>query len=157
MTLKGRIENGAVVLDEPAPLPNGTPVRVDIIENGRDPLNIRNRIGELKRLESGWLDGKGIPLNADGLDWIGDSFEHSYPAVLPKPYLFPTPEGQLLVEWSLKPWSPSLEVNLVTKTGRWHALNVDTDEEQFRDLDLKDSSNWNWLAEQIRVLGGPAR
>jgi hypothetical protein len=30
MTLDGRIENGQVVFDTPVPLPNGTPVRVEL-------------------------------------------------------------------------------------------------------------------------------
>lgn len=32
MTYKGHVENGAVVLDEPVPLPDGTEVRVEPIE-----------------------------------------------------------------------------------------------------------------------------
>lgn len=34
MTLKGTIQSGAVVLDEPVGLPNGTPVRVDVTPSG---------------------------------------------------------------------------------------------------------------------------
>jgi hypothetical protein len=30
MTLEGRIENGQVVFDQPVPLPDGTPVRVEL-------------------------------------------------------------------------------------------------------------------------------
>ncbi len=31
MSFEGHIENGAVVLDQPLSLPNGTPVRVEVI------------------------------------------------------------------------------------------------------------------------------
>lgn len=33
MTLHGRIHNGRIILDDPAPLPEGAEVRVDVIES----------------------------------------------------------------------------------------------------------------------------
>ncbi len=32
MSLEGHIENGRVVFDEPVSLPNGTPVRVEVVQ-----------------------------------------------------------------------------------------------------------------------------
>jgi len=32
MSLNGHIENGMVVLDQPVSLPNGTPVRVEVVD-----------------------------------------------------------------------------------------------------------------------------
>lgn len=119
-----------------------------------DPLDIRVRIDELKPLRTGWLDGKGIPPAHTGLDWLADSFDSSFPDDVSLPYLFPTPEGGILAEWSLKRWSPSLEIDLSAKTGSWHALNLDTDVEQTTELDLTKPDDWKWLAQEIRTMGG---
>lgn len=119
-----------------------------------DPLDIRVRIDELKPLRAGWLDGKGVPPAHDGLDWLADSFDSNYPDDVPLPYLFPTPEGRVLAEWSLKPWSPSLEIDFTTKRADWHSLNLDTDEEATEVLDLTKPDDWKWLAGQIRTMGG---
>lgn len=118
-----------------------------------DPLDIVARLAEFKRLKLGWLDGKGVPPSLDGLDWLADSFATSYPADAPLPYLFPTPEGRVLAEWSLPPWAPSIEIDPTEKWGEWHALNLDTDVEETRTLDLTNPNDWEWLAERVRSFG----
>jgi len=118
-----------------------------------DPLDIGVRIDELKLLKEGWLDGKGVPPARQGLDWLEKSFDVLYPADVALPYLFPTPEGRVLAEWSLPPWAPSVEIDLVAKSGDWHALNLETDAEDTRTLDLSNPTGWEWLAEQIRGFG----
>ena len=117
-------------------------------------LAFRSRIEELKSLSAGWLDGKGVPPDHAGLDWLLASVERVDTSEIPAPYLFPTPEGRVLAEWSLKRWSPSLEIDLAAKRGHWHALNLDTDEERTREIDLANPDNWRWLASQIRDMSG---
>jgi hypothetical protein len=119
-----------------------------------DPLDVKVRIDELKQLRGGWLDGKGIPPKHDGLNWLGDSFETYFTGDVPFPYLFPTPEGRILAEWDCKPWSPSLEIDLSIKNAEWHALNIETDHEEEKRLDLSLPEDWSWLAERIRALAG---
>ncbi|HTU92122.1 MAG TPA: hypothetical protein VMF69_18715 [Gemmataceae bacterium] len=121
-----------------------------------DPLDIAARIDEFKLLKAGWLDGKGVAPDHDGLDWLSEAFDRRYPDDLSLPYLFPTPEGCVLAEWSLHPWSPSLEIDLAKKRGDWHVLNLDTDEEETKELDLTNDGDWKWLTQQIRNLGGEA-
>ena len=118
-----------------------------------DPLDIGIRIDELKLLKEGWLDGKGVPPARQGLDWLETSFDVLYPADVALPYLFPTPEGRVLAEWLLSPWSPSVEIDIVAKSGDWHALNLETDAEDTRTLDLSNPTDWEWLAERIRGFG----
>ncbi len=119
-----------------------------------DPLDIEVRIDELKLLGTGWLDGKGVPPAHEGLDWLVDSFDEYFPDDIRLPFLFPTPDGNMLAEWSLKSWAPSLEIDLSTKRGIWHVLNLDTDEENQQDLDLTQLQDWQWLSSEIRTLGG---
>lgn len=47
MTLQGHIRNGVVILDEGPKLPDGTPVRVEVVEaaNGDDPQGGARRRG----------------------------------------------------------------------------------------------------------------
>ena len=117
-----------------------------------DPLDIGVRIDELKLLKDGWLDGKGVLLARQGLDWLEKSFNVMYPTDVALPYLFPTPEGRVLAEWSQPPWAPSVEIDLVGKSGDWHAVNLETDVEDTRTLDLTNPSDWEWLAERIRLF-----
>ena len=50
----------------------------------------------------------------------------------------------------------SLEIDLATKQGYWHALNIDTDEELERQLDMSSLEDWEWFAGQVRSSGGVA-
>ena len=119
-----------------------------------DPLDVRARVEELKLLRNGWLDGKGLAPPPAALDWLTSTFEEHYPDDLRLPYLFPTPAGRVLAEWSLAPWSLSLEIDAGAKRGYWHALNLDTDGEADKELDLVSGDDWAWLAEQVRFTGG---
>ncbi len=121
-----------------------------------DPLDVRARVEELKLLRHGWLDGKGIAPPPAALDGITVAFEERYPNDLRLPYLFPTPVGRVLAEWSLDPWSLSLEIDPVAKRGDWHSLNLEADEETEKELDLASADDWAWLAEQVRTAGGVA-
>lgn len=116
-------------------------------------LGIMARIEELKQLKAGWLDGEGLPPDHGGLEWLRGAFDAHFPDDLPNPYLFPTPEGHVIAEWPAKPWSPSLEIDLKAKTAEWHALNQGTDEEKTKSLDLANVENWNWLANEMRLIG----
>ncbi len=120
------------------------------------PLDVRARVDELKLLRHGWLDGKGLAPPTAALDWLTAAFEARYPDDLRLPYLFPTPAGRVQAEWSLAPWSLSLEIDTVAKRGHWHALNLNTDEEVEKALDLENAVDWTWLAEQVRSMGGVA-
>lgn len=122
-----------------------------------EPRSIfRARIEELKLLRNGWLDGRGLAPPLASLDWITNTFEERYPDDLRLPYLFPTAEGRVLAEWSLTPWSLSLEIDPIAKRGFWHALNLDSDDQTEKELDLSSDDEWTWLAEQVRSRGGVA-
>ncbi len=121
-----------------------------------NPRAVAGRFEELKQLLPGWLDGRGeVPAPCD-LDWLAGAFDRSYPADLAPPYLFPTPEGGVLAEWDCKRWSPSLDIDPATRRGEWHLLNLDTDEERERGLDLTAPGDWAWLAAELRQLTGEA-
>lgn len=122
--------------------------------SGLDPLDIGTRIEELKQLEHGWLDGMGLAPLHDGLDWLADSFERDFPADLPQPFLYPTPEGGVRAEWTRHPHESSLEIDLSARVGAWHCLNLETDADQSRSLVLDDPKDWAWLLGELRRLEG---
>ena len=120
--------------------------------NRLDPLDIRGRLDELRRLEDGWLDGVGIAPGSDELEWLAAGFDRHYPDDLPLPYLYPTVEGGVRVEWSLSDFEISLEVNLVTHRANWHHLNLETQADDTRELDLDNENDWTWIASEVQLL-----
>jgi hypothetical protein len=119
-----------------------------------DPLHVAARIDELRLLKNGWLDGKGIAPAPDGLNWLVGAFARYYPDDLPLPYLYPTAEGGVRAEWSVKPHELSLNIDLTARTGEWHLLNLDDDAEQSRKLSLDRAKDWEWLVAEVRRLAG---
>ncbi len=117
-----------------------------------DPLDVPARLDELRELKDGWLDGEGLAPNSEALDWLATSFDCRYPDDLPLPHVYPTLEGGVLAEWSSPPNEVSLDVNLATRQGEWHSLDVNTDAENARTLNLADNSGWTWIAEKIRSI-----
>ena len=119
-----------------------------------DPLDVSVRIDEIRLLKAGWLDEKGEPFSAEHLDWVVESFANHYPDDARLPYLFPTPEGTILAEWPLGQNAVSLEINLNDRVAEWHALNLDTDEEDMQQFDLNSVSDWTTIADRVKSLGG---
>jgi hypothetical protein len=132
--------------------------RIDTIEHSTllDPLDIPARLEEFKALRDGWLDGRGIAPPPSGLDWLAGEFETRYPAELPLPYVYPVAEGGVRLEWSIDPEEISLEIDLGRRSGEWHALNLDTDEEKSRTLNLDDETEWNWVIDRLTEMVGLA-
>lgn len=110
------------------------------------------RVEELRQLKDGWLDGAGKALSSGGLDWFRSTFEVEYPADLPQPYLYPTPEGQLLLEWSLGDNVCSLEVDLMTRRSAFHSLNLTLNKESNKSFNLDDPTAGQELEGLLRTF-----
>lgn len=121
-----------------------------------DPLDIPARIDELRVLKDGWFEGAGTAPPKAGLDWLSNEFSQRYSDELDCPHLYPTVDGGIRAEWSLKPHEASLEVDLVSHRGCWHDLNMTTDAEVERELNLNRPDDWQWLIEQIQQMAGGA-
>lgn len=114
------------------------------------PLDFHSQLEELKVLRDGWLDGKGLAPPSDGLDWLSKAFTEHYADNLSPPYLCPVPEGGVRFEWSLGPQDVSLEIDLTKRSGEWHCLNLDTDEDEAATLRLESDDDWNWIVGRSR-------
>lgn len=117
-----------------------------------DPMDIRIRLDEMRRLEDGWLNGDGKAPGSDELEWLAVVFDRYYPGDLPIPYLYPTAEGGVQAEWSLSDNEISLEVNLVTHRADWHRLDQESHGDYFRELDLENENDWVWIASEVRSM-----
>jgi hypothetical protein len=119
-----------------------------------DPQDIPARFDELKLLRDGWLDDIGLAPSPEGLDWLAAIMAEKYPDTLPLPYAYPIAEGGIQFEWPISPHEPSLEINLNSKTGEWHDLNLDTGEEEEKPLDLREETDWMWLIGRLTEMVG---
>lgn len=117
-----------------------------------DPLDVPTRLEELRTLEPGWCEGSGQTPSHSGLDWLSSMIEQYYPDDLPLPHLYPTLEGGVQAEWSIDSVDMTLEIDLAAKSGSWHALNMATEEEGVRDVDLGNPGGWRWLNRELQQL-----
>ena len=127
-----------------------------------DVHGIGQRLEELKKLEDGWADGMqpavqwgegyGRAPSVSALDWLAGQFRSRYRSTLPHPYLYPTPEGGIQVEWSIGSHEVSLEIDLEAYTAEWHSVNIETGKFNERGLNLNDAYDWSWLADELRGL-----
>ena len=117
-----------------------------------DPLDVPVQLGELREMEDGWLDGEGVAPSQELLDWLSERFDRWYQDDLALPHVYPTVDGGVQAEWSISLREISLSVDPASREGAWHALDMGTNSEEERTLDLTDDSGWRWVAEQIHSL-----
>lgn len=115
-----------------------------------DPLDVLARLDELSLLRDGWLDDQGKALDKQGLEWFADIFSRQYPEELPLPYLYPTVEGNIRLEWAFETREISVEVDLHVHSGEWDVLDVSTGEGENRVLNLADDIEWTFISERIK-------
>ena len=129
-----------------------------------EELDFSRQLDSMRHLEDGWADGISYfpnrgkcetraPSHA-GLDWLAGALNSRYPKDLPRPYLYPTPEGGVQAEWSLGVQEISLEIDLETHASYWHRSDFtdkfcdDNDEE--RHMSLDEDESWHWFIAEIR-------
>lgn len=119
-----------------------------------DPLDVPARLDELRLLKDGWLEGSGNAPTSAGIDWLSDKFAQLYPEDLPLPFVYPTPEGGVRLEWSLGSRDVTLDIDLGTHVAGLHALNLSSDEELEDRFNLDEPAEWTRLIEQIQRIAG---
>lgn len=115
-------------------------------------LDISAQLDDLRLMKNGWLEGEGLAPPHEGLDWLSQAFDDHYSENLPPPYLYPTEEGGVQAEWSLKQDEVSLRIDLGSHAGGWHALNMETDADASRTLNLDRAESWDWIGRQIQQM-----
>ena len=114
-----------------------------------DPLDISTQLDDVRDLKDGWFDGDGVAFNQDELDWLANMFERYYSDNAIFPHVYPVPENDVNLEWSIDTLEIGLEINLRSHKGVWSWDDVHTKDNDERELDLDKSENWDWIAKQI--------
>ena len=121
-----------------------------------DPLDVPARLETLGLLRDGWLDGKGLRPSEAGLSWLSRSWTELWPDDVSLPYVYPTPEGGVQLEWSSKAASVSAEIALNTRIAELLAARTeDGDILEEARIDLASADAWSQLAEVVRRHGDP--
>jgi hypothetical protein len=81
-------------------------------EATRETLDVRKRLAALGELQDGWFDGDGVALDDGKLSDLADHLMVVVEEGVPRPYLYPLPEGAVLAEWPFSEAEVSAEFNL---------------------------------------------
>ena len=75
-----------------------------------------------------------------------------YKTSLPRPYIYPSTEGGIILEWSLGDNEASLEIDLAEHSAEWHCLDVRSNRSNERQIGLDEPASWQWLAAELSRL-----
>jgi len=117
---------------------------------------LASRLDELRALENGWLDGKGIAPDQRKLDFIAARMIGRYPENVTLPDIIPTPEGNILFEWDAV-GEPSLDVRLTDLKGEFHSFRPNQGDME-REFNFSAEEEWNAFFEFLspNIVSRPA-
>ena len=110
----------------------------------QSPLDIFVHVESMKQIKDGWLDGEGVALSEQGLDWVAEKLDAYFSDIVP--YLYPTLNGGVRAEWSLGKLEISLDIDIEKQSGYWHMLNINNDTDTEEHLDLSNIDDWEWIS-----------
>ena len=108
------------------------------------------RLDELCELEENWNSYGSKSLDTSRI-WLARTMLVTLVEMhrCPVPYLYPTNDGGLRVEWTRGPKELSLELDLTTFEGYYHVLDTKNDRDYDLDLDMSLATNFQVLAELV--------
>jgi hypothetical protein len=111
-----------------------------------DEHDLGYRLDELAQLRDRWYDGSGLRLDSTSLKWFETQYDSKISNLETTTYAYPTPEGNLQLEWNKESVDLELLVDLNTKTGQLLIIdhsNTKNDKEQ--TLNLQNDEDWSTL------------
>ena len=108
-------------------------------------------------MNDGWLgDGAGVAPDNEHLTWLSEQFRDKYPAHLPLPRAYPTPSGNIEMEWSIGDYGVILAIDLTHRSADLLAFREDHDKDDKEEssINLEDVHGWMRIAELISTLAG---
>ena len=132
---------------------DGRLLKLDSVEHVSflDANDVAARLDEFRSLKRGWLDGKGLAPKSECLDRLSQLFDANFPENLPLPYVYPTPEGGVQFEWSQGDKELSLEIEFPKFISHWHCLDLRTQQDSERTVELSKAEGWEWIVKQFPV------
>ena len=110
------------------------------------------QVAELVQLTDGWLDGAGKAPDPAGLWRLAGQFRAHYPADAPYAYVYPTPDGNVQVEWTFGRIEADLLVDLASGAGEFTATDTGALRSESERLDLERPDHWRRLSERLARL-----
>jgi hypothetical protein len=110
-----------------------------------DPNDVVARCEELAQLRDGWLDGEGKAPTKAGLHSFLAAWNGADTEALPLPFIYPTPEGGVQMEWTHGGWEISAEVELNSLKAELVAVNVVTRDTRDEEVSLNSVEGWSSL------------
>jgi hypothetical protein len=126
-------------------------LRIDVVEEFQllDPLDVPSRLNELQQMENGWMeDGSGKAPDKAGLLKLADLFDSFYWSDEVLPYTYPTPSGDIEMEWRIGDTDFVLDITLSSFEGKLVLSDNDGDEIK---LDLGSELGWNELNKRLKA------
>ncbi|MEY3425478.1 MAG: hypothetical protein RL679_836 [Bacteroidota bacterium] len=115
-----------------------------------DPMDVSVRLDQIALLEEGWYYGEGIKVDAESLKAFNIIFNANFEKELPLPATFPSIDGNIQMEWNSNVHDISLKINLADQTAELHHLNLVTDEEFEKTVNILSSEDWIFLNDFIK-------
>lgn len=101
-----------------------------IYEDGGATQPYEERLKQISETPAGWYDEQNPAPTKVAIDAMRLLLEKvSNNTVIPMPYLYPTPEGGVVGEWSIGDWEATAEIDLDAKSIELGAVNVLTERE----------------------------
>ncbi len=104
------------------------------------------RIKELMQLRDGWMNGQGKAPSHLELQWLSERLARYFLSSVCQPFLYPTAEGNIRLEWTFGTNEASLEIDFNTHTGSWHSMNLLTNLQETDIFQLSTDEAWVRLA-----------
>lgn len=118
-------------------------------------VEVDHRLKSLALIEKGWLDGEGEALDADDIEKLRAIMQVQYRRNWPFPYLYPTPEGGISMEWETGGYLCGMTIDLQAQMGDFHACSRDMKEIEDSSiccfLDLNEKESWNMLDRLLKI------
>lgn len=107
--------------------------------------NPKERISEIESLKKGWFDGAhGEEFKSSNLKVIHDFIlDLSSKHKVPGPYIYPTPEGNITLEWSIGSWEISADFDFEVSVLEASCVNVNNQSSEDKTYSLDN----NYVAE----------
>lgn len=114
-------------------------------------MQVQAAFSDLRDLEAGWHDGEGIAPSAEGIDWFEGAFLKDE-NLSPKPYIYPTIDGNVQVEWTIGGWEISMKVDLEKRIGELLAVDTEFGRDIEQTLNLDDPAGWGVLRSTLSII-----
>jgi hypothetical protein len=109
---------------------------VSFVEDAEGLSALDAKITELEELQAGWLDGGGVALTAPAIRAARITLTELLLLEVPRPRIYPTPEGGVQAEWSAVDYEVSVTFE---PDGSSYALAVDLESGQSREVEDGDT------------------